>query len=143
MISYTIASACRITHKDWLQNRRLDLYHRSMDHLIAYLNNLCSRDIYLCYADNRILLSRAFYHALVLGSQPLLCATQLNALSVNVHTRILTGLMYRILTETKTKCRQLVKLPLSGEAMPPNKGTANPHNIVYDIVYNIVYDIVS
>ena len=27
------ASACRETDKDWLVNRRLDLYHRSMDHV--------------------------------------------------------------------------------------------------------------
>ncbi len=60
------ASACRETDKDWLVNRRLDLYHCSMDHVIADLNELCSKDIYLCFADNHIRLSRAFLHVLVL-----------------------------------------------------------------------------
>ncbi len=44
------ASACRETDKDWLENRRLDFYHRSMDHVIADLNKLCSKDIYLRFA---------------------------------------------------------------------------------------------
>ena len=69
------ASACRSTDKDWLRNRRLDLYHRSMDHVIADLNDLCSRDIYLRYADNRIRLSRAFYHVLVLDGAEVAAAT--------------------------------------------------------------------
>ncbi len=69
------ASACRITDKDWLLNRRLDLYHRSMDHVIADLNDLCLRDIYLRYADNRIRLSRAFYHVLVLEGAEVAAAT--------------------------------------------------------------------
>ena len=69
------ASACRITDKDWLRNRRLDLYHRSMDPIIADLNDLCSRDIYLRYADNRIRLSRAFYHVLVLDGAEEAAAT--------------------------------------------------------------------
>ena len=41
------ASACAETDKDWLAERRLHLYHRSMDHIIADLNELCSKDIYL------------------------------------------------------------------------------------------------
>ncbi len=55
------ASACAETDKDWLVHRRLDLYHRSMDHVIADLNELCSKDIYLRFADDRIRLSRAFF----------------------------------------------------------------------------------
>ena len=69
------ASACSITDKDWLRNRRLDLYHRSMDHVIADLNDLCSKDIYLRYADNRIRLSRPFYHVLVLDGAEVAAAT--------------------------------------------------------------------
>jgi hypothetical protein len=74
-ISYAIAPACRITNKDWLQNRRLDLYNRSMDHVIADLNYLCSRDIYIRYADNCIRLSRALYHVLVLDWAEVAAAT--------------------------------------------------------------------
>ncbi len=29
------------TENDWLVHRRLDLHHRSMDHVIADLNELC------------------------------------------------------------------------------------------------------
>jgi hypothetical protein len=69
------ASACRVTDKDWLVHRRLDLYHSSMDHVIADLNKLCSSDIYLCFADNRIRLSRAFFHVLVLDGAEVAAAT--------------------------------------------------------------------
>ena len=69
------ASACRETDKDWLVHRRLDLYHRSMDHVIADLNKLCSSDIYLRYADNQIRLSRAFFHVLVLDGAEVAAAT--------------------------------------------------------------------
>ena len=69
------ASACSETAKDWLVNRRLDLYHRSMDHVIADLNELCSKDIYIRFADNRIRLSRAFFHVLVLDGAEVAAAT--------------------------------------------------------------------
>ena len=69
------ASACAETDKDWLVGRRLDLYHRSMDHIIADLNELCSKDIHLRFADNRIRLSRAFYHVLVLDGAEVATAT--------------------------------------------------------------------
>jgi hypothetical protein len=41
------ASARSETAKDLLVNRLLDLYHRSMDHVIADLNELCSKDMYI------------------------------------------------------------------------------------------------
>ena len=69
------ASACAETDKDWLVGRRLDLYHRSMDHIIADLNELCSKYIHLRFADNRIRLSRAFYHVLVLDGAEVATAT--------------------------------------------------------------------
>ena len=69
------ASACAETDKDCLVSRRLDLYHRSMDHIIADLNELCSKDIHLRFADNRIRLSRAFYHVLVLDGAEVATAT--------------------------------------------------------------------
>ena len=51
------ASASSLINKDLLRDRRFDLYHRSMDHIIADLNDLCSKDIYHRFADNRIRLS--------------------------------------------------------------------------------------
>ena len=48
-----------------------------MDHVIADLNDLCSRDIYLRYADNHIRLSRLFITSLYWTGwrwQPRLCA---------------------------------------------------------------------
>ena len=59
-------SVCTETDDAWLRHRRLELYHRSMDHIIQDINELCSKDIYLCFADNRVRLSRAFYHVLVM-----------------------------------------------------------------------------
>ena len=75
------ASACAETDKDWLVGRRLDLYHRSMDHIIADLNELCSKDIHLSFADNRIRLSRAFYHVLVLDGAEVATATMCDTMS--------------------------------------------------------------
>ena len=40
-------SACTETDEDWLRHRLLELYHRSMDHIIQDIDELCSRDIYL------------------------------------------------------------------------------------------------
>ena len=59
-------SVCTETDDDWLRHRRLELYHRSMDHIIQDINELCSKDIHLCFADNKVRLSRAFYHVLVM-----------------------------------------------------------------------------
>ncbi len=69
------ASACPETDKDWLVYRHLDLYHRSMDHVIAELNKLCLKDIYLRFADDRIRLSRAYFHVLVLDGAEMAAAT--------------------------------------------------------------------
>ena len=49
--------------------------HRSMDHVIEDLNELCSKDIYLRFADDRIRLSRAFFHVLVLDGAEVAAAT--------------------------------------------------------------------
>ena len=59
-------SVCTEIDEDWLRHRRLELYHRSMDHIIRDINELCSRDIYLRFADDKVRLSRAFYHVLVM-----------------------------------------------------------------------------
>ncbi len=59
-------SVCRETDDDWLQHRRLELYHRSMDHMIQDIDELFSKDIYLHFADDTVRLSPAFYHVLVM-----------------------------------------------------------------------------
>ena len=66
-------SVCTVTDEDWLQHRRLELYHRSMESWITLLrivtldiNELCSRDIYIRFADDKVRCSRAFYHVLVM-----------------------------------------------------------------------------
>ena len=50
-----------------------------MDHIIQDIDELCSKDIYLCFADDKDRLSPAFYHVLVrvmdgaeVAAQPLL-----------------------------------------------------------------------
>jgi hypothetical protein len=66
MLPILKGSVCTETDEDWLRHRRLELYHRSMDHIIQDINELCSRDIYLRFADDKVRLSRAFYHVLVM-----------------------------------------------------------------------------
>ena len=62
-------NACSETDADWVRHRRLELYHRSMDHIIADINQLCSRDIFLRFADDKVRCSRTFYHLLVMDGQ--------------------------------------------------------------------------
>jgi hypothetical protein len=53
------------TGEEWLQHRLLELYHRSMDHIIQDINDLCSRDhIYLRFADDRVCCVSTFFYAL-------------------------------------------------------------------------------
>jgi hypothetical protein len=59
-------SECTVMDEDWLQHRRLELYHRSMYHIIRDINDLCSRDIYIRFAYDKVRCSRAFYHVLVM-----------------------------------------------------------------------------
>jgi hypothetical protein len=59
-------SACAETNDDWLHHSRVELYHSSMDHIIADINELCSKDMYLRFADGQVQCSRAFYHLLVM-----------------------------------------------------------------------------
>jgi hypothetical protein len=61
-------SVCTETDDDWLQHRRLELYHRStgIDHIIQDIDELCSKDVYLRFADDKVRLSPAFYHVLVM-----------------------------------------------------------------------------
>ncbi len=55
-----------VTDVDWLRYRRLELHHRSMDDIIQDFNDLCSRDIYIRFADDKVRCSLAFYHLLVM-----------------------------------------------------------------------------
>ncbi len=57
---------CTDTDEDWLLHRSLELYHRTMDHIIQDINDLCSRDIYLRFADDRVCCVRTCFHALVM-----------------------------------------------------------------------------
>ena len=98
-------SVCTETDDAWLQHRRLELYHRSMDHIIQDINDseLCSKDIHLCFADNKVRLGRAFYHVLVMDgaevAAALLCdVTQ--ALCAPVLTVSWIKLMWLTLTVT-------------------------------------------
>ncbi len=59
-------SMCTDTGEEWLQHRLLELYHRSMDHIIQDINDLCSRDIYLRFADDRGRCVSTFFYALVM-----------------------------------------------------------------------------
>jgi hypothetical protein len=64
-------SACAETNDDWVRHRRMELYHSSMDHIIADINReeLCSKDMYLRFADGHVRCSRAIYHLLVMDGQ--------------------------------------------------------------------------
>jgi hypothetical protein len=59
-------SACTETDEGWLQHRRLELHHHSMNHIIQDINDLCSRDISLRFADDQVRCSRTFYHLLAM-----------------------------------------------------------------------------
>ena len=49
---------------EWQRHRRLELYHRCMDPVIAQINTLCSEDKYFRFADRRVRLGRCFWHLL-------------------------------------------------------------------------------
>ncbi len=56
------ASACTNTDKDWQAQRRLSLYHRAMDHVIAEINELCKTERYYRWADKLVHPGKAFWH---------------------------------------------------------------------------------
>ena len=56
------ASACTNTDKSWQMQRRLDLYHRAMDPVIAEINELCKTARYYRWADKMVRLGLAFWH---------------------------------------------------------------------------------
>ena len=58
------ASACTNPSASFLRYRRLDLHHRSLDHVIEAVNLLCDKILYIRYADNMVRKSQAFLHFL-------------------------------------------------------------------------------
>ncbi len=60
----------------------IELYHRSMDRIIQDINEQCSKDIYLCFADNKVRLSRAFYHVLVMDGAIFAAASHVSGSSI-------------------------------------------------------------
>ena len=62
-------AACAETNDDQIRHRRAELYHSSMEHIIADTNELCSKDIYIRFADGQVRCSKAFYHLLVMDGQ--------------------------------------------------------------------------
>ena len=55
------SSACTNPSAQFLQYRRLDLYHGSMGYVIEAINILCDRVLYLRYADNKVRETQAFF----------------------------------------------------------------------------------
>ncbi len=49
-----------------------------MDHIIQDINDLCSRDIYLRFADDRVCCVRTFFHALVMDGAEVAAALLCN-----------------------------------------------------------------
>jgi hypothetical protein len=127
-------------------NRQLDLYHRSMDHVIADLNKLRSTEIYLCYADNRIRLSNAFYHVLVLEGAEVAAATMCDTRQCPVctcphqeldRTHVAYPYQHKEEEDRGRSCTESTSgRPGSGKGSAPNKGV-EIHIIVYDIIYDI------
>jgi hypothetical protein len=63
-IWYRIFSASTEPNEDWIRYRYMELYHFSMDHTIADINELCSKEMYLRFADGQVRYSIALYHLL-------------------------------------------------------------------------------
>ena len=57
-------SPCTNNNVGWQRYRRLDLYHRCMDLVIAEINELCSEDKYYRFADGKVREGRCFWHLL-------------------------------------------------------------------------------
>ena len=68
-------SACTNTDKEWQRLRRLSLYHRAMEPIVADANEVCSIDRYYRFADKVVRLGRAFYHFLSIDGAEIAAAT--------------------------------------------------------------------
>lgn len=63
------------TSTGWQRYRRLDLYHRCMDHIVAEVNQLCSEDKYYVFADRKVRLGRCFWHLLSMDGLEIAAST--------------------------------------------------------------------
>lgn len=68
-------SACTNSGKKWQAARRLELYHRCMDHVVADINALCSEDKYFRFADKLVRKSRCFWHLLSMDGLEIAAST--------------------------------------------------------------------
>ena len=69
------ASSCENTNEEWQTFRRMDLYHRCLDPIIAEINALCTEDKYYRFADNKVRKGRCFFHLLSLDGAEIAAAT--------------------------------------------------------------------
>ena len=58
------ATAMTNNKLEWQRYRRLDLYHRCLDIVVAEINDLCSADKHFRFADGRVREGRCFWHLL-------------------------------------------------------------------------------
>ena len=56
------ASAFTNSDEAWQKQRRLRLYHRCMDHVIAQENELCKVGRYFRFADKKVLFAKCFHY---------------------------------------------------------------------------------
>ena len=59
-----VLKASAVTNQDdeWQKQRRLRLYHRCMDYVIADENKLCKEGHYLCFADKKVRFVQFFHY---------------------------------------------------------------------------------
>ena len=60
------ASACTNQDKGWQAQRRINMFHRAMDPVIAEINELCKTARYFRWADKLVRLGQAFWHIISL-----------------------------------------------------------------------------
>lgn len=58
------ATAMTNNKVEWQRYRRLELYHRCMDIVVAEINELCSADKHFRFADGKVREGRCFWHLL-------------------------------------------------------------------------------
>ena len=71
-------SALTVDNVAWQRHRRLDLYHRCMDPVIAELNELCAEDKYFRFADKKVRQGRCFWHLLSMDGLEIAATTMCN-----------------------------------------------------------------
>ena len=73
------ASALTNNNAAWQRHRRLDLYHRWMDPVVAEINELCSQDRYFRFADRKVRVGRCFWHMLSMDGLEIAATTLCSA----------------------------------------------------------------